>query len=34
MFVNQAMAQFKLFTGKEGNARLMRKTIAICLSRK
>jgi len=34
MFVNQAMAQFKLFTGQDGNARLMRKTIANRLSRK
>lgn len=34
MFVNQAAAQFKLFTGKEGNTRLMRKTISNCLRRK
>ncbi len=27
MFVNQAMAQFKLFTGQDANAELMRKTI-------
>ncbi|MBN2181128.1 MAG: shikimate dehydrogenase [Sedimentisphaerales bacterium] len=27
MFVNQAMAQFKLFTGTDGNPTLMRKTI-------
>jgi 3-dehydroquinate dehydratase/shikimate dehydrogenase len=27
MFVNQALAQFKLFTGQEANAELMRKTI-------
>ena len=27
MFVNQGMAQFKLFTNTEGNAELMRKTI-------
>ena len=27
MFVNQGMAQFKLFTNAEGNAELMRKTI-------
>jgi len=33
MFVNQAMAQFKLFTGKDGNAKLMRKTVANCLSK-
>jgi len=34
MFANQALAQFKLFTGKNANAKLMRKTIANCLSRK
>jgi len=34
MFVNQAMAQFKLFTAQEGNAKLMRKTISNSLSRK
>jgi 3-dehydroquinate dehydratase/shikimate dehydrogenase len=34
MFVNQAMAQFKLFTGKKANAKLMRKTIANRLSSK
>jgi 3-dehydroquinate dehydratase / shikimate dehydrogenase len=28
MFINQAMAQFKLFTGVEGNANLMRKVIS------
>ncbi len=28
MFVNQAMAQFKLFTGKNSNAKIMRKTIS------
>lgn len=28
MFVNQALAQFKLFTGQDGNASLMRKTIS------
>jgi 3-dehydroquinate dehydratase/shikimate dehydrogenase len=27
MFVNQAMAQFKLFTNTEGNAELMRRTV-------
>ena len=27
MFINQAAAQFKLFTGQEGNAELMRKSI-------
>ena len=27
MFVNQAMAQFKLFTGQGGNADLMRETV-------
>jgi 3-dehydroquinate dehydratase/shikimate dehydrogenase len=27
MFVNQAMAQFKLFTGTDGNSELMRKTV-------
>ena len=32
MFVNQAAAQFKLFTGQEGNAKLMRETICNCLS--
>ena len=31
MFVNQGMAQFKLFTGKNGDAKLMRKTISNCL---
>jgi 3-dehydroquinate dehydratase/shikimate dehydrogenase len=31
MFVNQAAAQFKLFTGKEANTKLMRKTISNCL---
>ena len=32
MFVNQAAAQFKLFTGKDANTKLMRKTISNCLS--
>jgi 3-dehydroquinate dehydratase/shikimate dehydrogenase len=32
MFVNQGLAQFKLFTGTDGNAELMRKTISNCLS--
>jgi shikimate 5-dehydrogenase len=27
MFVNQAMAQFKLFTQTDGNAELMRKVV-------
>jgi shikimate 5-dehydrogenase len=27
MFVNQAMAQFKLFTNQEGNSDLMRKVV-------
>jgi len=31
MFVNQAMAQFKLFTGKDGDPELMRETICNCL---
>jgi len=34
MFVNQALAQFKLFTGKDGNPKLMRKIIAANLSNK
>jgi 3-dehydroquinate dehydratase/shikimate dehydrogenase len=33
MFINQAAAQFKLFTGKKANTKLMRKTISNCLSR-
>jgi 3-dehydroquinate dehydratase/shikimate dehydrogenase len=32
MFVNQAAAQFKLFTGKDADPKLMRKTISNCLS--
>ena len=27
MFVNQGLAQFKLFTGQEGNTELMRGTV-------
>jgi 3-dehydroquinate dehydratase/shikimate dehydrogenase len=34
MFVNQAAAQFKLFTGKQANTRFMRKTVSDCLTRK
>ena len=33
MFVNQGLAQFKLFTDTDGNAGLMRKTIVDCLSK-
>jgi len=32
MFVNQALAQFKHFTGTDANPKLMRKTICNCLS--
>ena len=32
MFINQAAAQFKLFTGKDADLKLMRKTISNCLS--
>ena len=32
MFVNQGLAQFKLFTNADGNAELMRETISNCLS--
>jgi 3-dehydroquinate dehydratase/shikimate dehydrogenase len=32
MFIDQAAAQFKLFTGKDANPKLMRKTISNCLS--
>jgi 3-dehydroquinate dehydratase/shikimate dehydrogenase len=32
MFIIQAAAQFKLFTGKEANIKLMRKTISSCLT--
>jgi len=31
MFINQACAQFKLFTGTDANAELMRKTVIDCL---
>lgn len=34
MFVNQAAAQFKLFTGKQPNTKLMRKTACNSLSRR
>ncbi len=34
MFVNQAAAQFKLFTGKNADTKLMRKTICDCLMNK
>jgi 3-dehydroquinate dehydratase/shikimate dehydrogenase len=33
MFVSQAAAQFKLFTGKNADTKLMRKTIHTCLSK-
>ncbi len=33
MFTKQAAAQFKLFTGRDANTKLMRKTISNCLSR-
>lgn len=33
MFVNQGLAQFKLFTGQDGSAELMRKTISNCSSK-
>jgi len=33
MFVNQALAQFRLFTGTDANPELMRKTVMGCLSR-
>jgi 3-dehydroquinate dehydratase/shikimate dehydrogenase len=32
MFVNQAMAQFKLFTHQDANPDLMRRTVLTCLS--
>jgi len=31
MFINQALAQFKLFTGQNANPELMRETIVYCL---
>ena len=34
MFVNQGLAQFKLFTNAKGNAELMRKTICNCLTKR
>lgn len=34
MFVNQAMAQFKLFTNEEGDAEIMRKIVCNCLNRR
>jgi 3-dehydroquinate dehydratase/shikimate dehydrogenase len=34
MFVNQAAAQFRLFTGQEGNTTIMRRVICGCLSTK
>jgi 3-dehydroquinate dehydratase/shikimate dehydrogenase len=33
MFVNQALAQFKLFTGQNAAPELMRKTVVDCLMR-
>ena len=33
MFVNQGMAQFRLFTNTDGDGELMRKTICDCLSK-
>jgi len=33
MFINQAAAQFRLFTGHDTNLQLMRKTISDCLSK-
>jgi 3-dehydroquinate dehydratase/shikimate dehydrogenase len=32
MFINQAAAQFKLFTGKNAKTKLMRKTACNCLA--
>ena len=32
MFINQAAAQYKLFTGKNADSKIMRKTISNCLS--
>jgi 3-dehydroquinate dehydratase/shikimate dehydrogenase len=34
MFVNQAAAQFRLFTNKDANTKLMRKTVSNSLSRR
>jgi len=34
MFINQALAQFKLFTGQNANPKLMRKVVCDCLSDK
>ncbi len=34
MFVNQGLAQFKLFTNTNGNAELMRRTICECLTKR
>lgn len=34
MFVSQAGAQFKLFTGQKANTRFMRKTVSDCMARK
>jgi 3-dehydroquinate dehydratase/shikimate dehydrogenase len=34
MFVNQAMVQFKIFTGEDGNPELMRETVVDSLARK
>jgi len=31
MFINQALAQFKLFTGRNADSKIMRKTISNCL---
>jgi len=33
MFINQALAQFKLFTNTDANAKLMRETVVDCLSK-
>jgi len=34
MFINQACSQFKLFTSKDADPKLVRKTISNCLCRK
>jgi len=34
MFINQALAQFKLFTNTTANTKLMKKIVSDCLSRK